>query len=261
MSESTEVTVLEPPKQAEAYYNPMVLIQTAIERGVSPDDLGKLFDLQARYEDRRSQEAYAIAKAGFQKDCPPITKDKSVRNRDGSARNKYAAYETIKSVTKPIEEKWGISISFSTPEVKDGIMSGYCRVRVGSYYEDTHFHMPIPTEMSKMGMNPCQQFGTALSYFRRYAYCAALDIVVQEEDTDANDMTFGECLDDKESQIIETLITQCVNNKDVKPPFNRARFFAWVSEKAGGHVNLVQQIPRQMFAEVQSVLKRKAGVK
>ncbi len=169
--EVTLPAVLEP--------TPLVLIQQALDAKIAPSDLKELFDLQVRYEQRRAEEAYADAITAFQAECPPIHKNQT--NKGSGTR--YADYEQIMRTIMPLLRKHRIVITWDTGKADDKEMIVICRVRVGVVEKITSVAMPV-TSVSKM-MNASQAGGTAVTYGRRYAITAALNLYSTDEDDDA----------------------------------------------------------------------------
>lgn len=176
MSESTQMVVVD-----EQAMSPLTLLHTALEKGVDPDRLGKLMDLAERWEENRASKAFADAITKFQKLCPPIHKSQMAGKSDGRMQYKFASYDDVMYVAGPILADCGIAISFTTDPSEHGLKAT-CRVRVGTHYEDHTLTVPIPD----MRVNGTQQFGAALTYAKRYVLCAALNIVVTNEDDDAS---------------------------------------------------------------------------
>lgn len=229
---------------AELPTHPMAIIARAIERGVDADNLAKLMDLQTKWEDRRAAEEFAIAIANFQREVPMVFKSREVRKKDGGVMYFFASYDDIKRVTRPIEAKYGISTSFDIQHTEDGKLIGKCRVRVGSHFEDHTFTVPVPKGLNT---NQTQDYGGALTYLKRYCYCAALDIVVTDEDTDAANLTdlIGP------DQLKE--VVQLIQEKGVAPE----KFKAWCSEAAGVDVPTLEAIPLRIVDKAIDLLRRK----
>lgn len=158
---------------------PLVLLQQAIDKGLNTDDLTKLMDLQERYERNRAAESYGAAVAEFQKRCPIITKDRAVNA--GPLKYQYASFDDVMKKAGPVLSECGIALSFSTERNDTGIRVTV-KIRVGIHAEECTLDVPIPD----MKVNATQRYGAALSYAKRYALCAALNIVVSDEDDDAN---------------------------------------------------------------------------
>jgi hypothetical protein len=167
----------------------MALVDKAIERGMSPDQLGKLLDLARQWRADREAEAFANALARFQAECPPVQKGRAVMNKDGkTVRYKFAGFEDVMRLAGPHLAANGISVSFWTPEVEGTDFVITCRLQVGAHYQDRSFRAPRPDMQAiakSMYMSEPQAFGFVLSYFKRYAFCAAAGVVVCDEDNDA----------------------------------------------------------------------------
>jgi hypothetical protein len=57
--------------------NPLAMIAAAVERGMSPDQLGKMFDLAERHEKAEAARTFAAALSAFQAECPVIGKGRA----------------------------------------------------------------------------------------------------------------------------------------------------------------------------------------
>lgn len=225
----------------------MTIVERAIEKGgIDADNLGKLVELQMKWDDRRAAEEFAAALAGFNAECPTIPKRRGVKNKDGSTRYMYAAYEDIKLVTKPLEKKWGISTSFSFDTSQEGRLVGTCRVRVGSHFEDHTLALRVP---KGFGTNEAQDDGQAYSYLKRYLYCAALDIVIADEDKDATGL--WSCINSEQVAELQKWLAE----KGV----DEGRFLAWASETAKFEVPSLKEFPVKLYATGLDMLKRKKG--
>jgi hypothetical protein len=226
--------------------SPLTLIQLAIQQKMDPGQLEKLIDLQERVQRNQAEQKFAEALAGFQQECPMVFKRRQVKNRDGTPRYVYASYDDIKSVTRPIESKWGISTSFDIKQ-GDGALIGTCRVRVGTHYEDHSFVVEIPK--AGQGMNEPQTYGNTMSYLKRYLYCASLDIVVTDEDNDATDLM------DLVNEVEALELQELIQEKHVE----FKRFMEWASKSIGKDIEKLDQMPKGFFAKAKDMLRRKQG--
>lgn len=230
------------PKPADVPV-PMQLIEKALERGLDPSQLEKLFNLQERYEKARAAEAFAAALQRFQAECPTITKNRTVKDRNGAPMYRFASFDDIMATVGPVLNRCGITIDFDS-EQTEGMLRVTVRLRVGSHHEDKRFSCPIPADMR---VNDSQKYGAALSYAKRYALCAALAIVVTDQDTDAS--TLYEYVRPEELEQLEELI------KDSGA--DRKRFLDFVSEAANVKVPTLDKTPRSVFPKAVETLKRK----
>ena len=153
--------------------NPMELMAMVIERGGDVATLERLVELKERTDKTQSAQDFASAVSAFQGECPQIGKD---RRTD---RFSYASYDDIMHQIQPLLAKHGLSVSFDMEQTSDGSLACTCIVSCGIHSQKTHLTMPIGKELK---VSATQQHGAAVSYVRRYALCAALNIVVTSED-------------------------------------------------------------------------------
>jgi len=160
--------------------NPMTIYQQAVESNADPARLSQIMDLVERFEKNQADKAYGEALAAFQAECPQIKKDKGVSMGGRHAYN-FASLDTIMRIIQPILSRHGLSVQFSAGITEGGAVDVKCMVRCGSHTQTTEASIPIPD----MKVNSAQRAGAAISYAKRYALCAALNIVVTDEDIDA----------------------------------------------------------------------------
>lgn len=198
---------------------PLALIEQAIAKGYDPAHLGQLMDLQERWERNRAAERFAEAISSFQAEVPVVLKER-VANIEGANSKweyNYAGYDDIMRKIAPLLAKYQIVITFSSDQVPQVGIKTTCRVRVGVHFEDHTLTVPIP----QMKVNDTQKFGAALSYAKRYALCAALNIVVSNEDDDA-----AKQLDNVDEEEVAAL-KDLIETKNVDLP----RFLTWAFGK------------------------------
>ena len=155
--------------------NPLALLGSMDLATVEPDKLAQLLDLQAKWEDRQADKALQAALAQFQADTPMIFKGRKSNN------STFASLDDILKVIRPHMAKAGLSVSFDT-ETRDGKMTAICHVmhEAGSRFER---RATVPVD-SQMRANESQKMGSAISYAKRYALTAALNLIVSDQDDD-----------------------------------------------------------------------------
>src|SRR5690242_10800453 len=117
------------------------------------------------------------ALAAFQAELPRVTK--SATGQVGNKRDyKYADLADVTEVALPLLAKQGLSFT-AIPDVRAGMFGLRCVLRHKSGEEDSGFY-PLPG----LGTAP-QQVGSAITYARRYALCAATGIAPDGDDDDA----------------------------------------------------------------------------
>lgn len=240
MSQETKALVqTEPP-------HPLALLQQAIAQGITPEQLGKLVELQERYERNRAAEQFASAVTRFQAECPVVFKCRKAGA--GNIQFDYAAYDDVMRAAAPLLAKHCIAITYTTEQAESKIRC-ICRVRVGIHSEETTVTIPVPSGK----VNDAQLHGQAVTYAKRYALCAALNIVVSDEDTDAGSML--DTLTEEEVGALNGLL--------IAKAVDEEKFLAWARAATGlESIDSIAELPRALFAKATDMLnRRKAGAK
>jgi hypothetical protein len=168
------------------------IVQMAKDPSVDVAKLDALLKMQERMEGREAEGEFNRAFIRLQKTLPrikkngtleyPIHKDKP----DGPKRKiaNFARWEDIDREIRPLLDAEGFALSFTTaPRQGDGgglIVTAILRHEGG---HKTETPIPIPLDTSG-GKNNIQGYGSALSYGKRYAATAALNIITENEDDD-----------------------------------------------------------------------------
>jgi hypothetical protein len=202
--------------------DPFALLQVAIEKNMDPEQLGKLMDLQERWERNRAVEAFNAALSRVQEKAPIVVRDAENKH----TRSKYARLEAVNNVIKPIYTAEGFSLSFGTEESK---LPGHIRIvadlRHAAGHSARYSHdLPLDGTGAKGGqiaMNALQASGSTLSYGRRYLVCLIFNVTVADEDNDG----MGGFISPEQIEEINALIEEV---KRSGKPFDFTRFLAWL---------------------------------
>ncbi len=199
-----------------------------------------MLDLHERWMQARAAEKFGAALAAFQAECPQIHKSRTTKG--GKWNFTYASLDDVMRVATPIMARHGISTAFDSEHVAQdkgpAVINVTVRVRVGSYSEDRKFGCPVPTDLNA---SQPQQWGAALSYAKRYALCAAMNIVVTDEDQDAANVMDYITMD--QASQIERLLKES--------GANRQRFFEWAQ------IEGLEDMQKADFAKAVDMLQRK----
>jgi hypothetical protein len=164
--------------------NPQALIQAAIEHNLDAERLGKLLDLQERYEKNKAYAAYAEAMAECEKEMPVVLKDR----QNTHLKSRYATLDAVNTAIKPIYAKHGFSVSFSEePTTTANVICVVATIRHrGGHSETYRTTVPIDGGGMKGGTNKTdtQAKGSTLTYARRYLILMIFNIAIGDEDTD-----------------------------------------------------------------------------
>lgn len=156
--------------------NPISLLAGQDMSGIDTEKLGKLMELQERWEARQSEKMLADALANFQSTCPSAIKSRK------SDRGQFASLDDIMFAIRATLAANGLSVSFDTNTPEAGKLTAVCHVmhRDGGRFSR---EVTVPVD-SAMRANDTQKMGSAISYAKRYALVAALNIIVSDHDDD-----------------------------------------------------------------------------
>jgi hypothetical protein len=242
--------------------DPLALVERAIEKGVDVAQLQGLVDLARQMKQDAAAEQFALALASYQAEVPTVFKRRTAKIKTsggGEYSYGFASYDDVMRVAGPVLAKHKIAVSFSTEQVQN-MLKVVCRIRVGTHFEDHPFTVPIPA----MSVNDTQKFGAALAYAKRYAFCAATNTVVTDEDTDAEALV--DTITEGQAKELDALM--------VKKGVNVAKFLRWadISPWAGAAdkdlpkapefpVDALLRMPVGTLAKAFDELRRKPDVK
>ncbi len=162
------------------------LLMRAVESGASVDTMERLMAMRRELRDEAAKEAFFRDLAAFQAACPVIVKSRKVYNKGGqSERYRYASMEDIIRVVGPLLKDNGLSYRIDTSIVGESprTFAARCIVHhVAGHSESSEFCVPVDNSGR---MNAAQEYGSAGTYAKRYAFCNALGILTGDEDDDA----------------------------------------------------------------------------
>lgn len=158
------------------------ILQAAVSGGVNAENVAvvkELVALQERMDAREAEKAFARAFNALQMEMPPIMAMKPVLNRDKTLRYKFAPYEDIHEQVKPLLLKHGFTVSF-TMSIAEGRVTQTCTLM----HVDGHSRANSSTV--RIGSGPpgsteTQADGAASTYAKRFAFCDALNIVIEKD--------------------------------------------------------------------------------
>lgn len=227
---------------AGAHSGAVALIREAIASGKQPEYLRELLSVRREWEADEARKAFNHAIAEFQRRAPIIEK------ADKAYDKQYARMDRIWREIRPLLTELGLSVTWQVCELRDAL----CHVEGQLRHRDGHGErlvqdIPMP-ELIK-GQNKAQQMGSAATYARRYALCAALGLVTGDDDD--GHAAGGALVTADQVDEIKTLIDAARGVAG----FNERAFYGYVG------TDDVAMIPASRFADVVAALKRKIGGK
>ena len=167
-------------------FEPRSLIQVIAQAVADPrcdvEKMRALFELQKDIEDRHRAQIAGSAMTQLQAEIPPM-------NKMGQAKNsKFAKYEDIMVVMRPLLAKYGFAIAFDEESATDKTVTFVMAVT----HEDGHVitkRLTVPIDVASknsqgVGIRPAiQDAGSTVSYARRFLLKMHFNIVETDEDT------------------------------------------------------------------------------
>jgi hypothetical protein len=151
-----------------------VIERAAMNPQIDVEKMERLLAMQERILERNAKAAFTAALAEMQPLLPTIDQNGAIKNNAGTVQSTYAEWEDINDAIRPLLHDHGFALSFKPGMATDGkvTMTGVLRHRDG-FEEEATVTLPHDSSGSK---NSVQAVGSSLSYGKRYAAIALLNI-------------------------------------------------------------------------------------
>jgi hypothetical protein len=173
--------------------NPMLILQQAVEKGASIEQLAALMDLADKWDARKERKAAAVAEVSYR--AAMSRAQGEMKRVEASTANpqtgkKYADYASVDRMARPIYTAEGFSLSFDTTE---GAPVDWVRIicdisHKDGHREQKHLDMPADGKGAKGGdvMTKTHATGSAITYGMRQLAKMIWNIAIGEDDDDGN---------------------------------------------------------------------------
>lgn len=164
-----------------------VIERLALDPAVDVSKMQALLEMQMTVMNKQAEMEYNAAMIRLQEKMPRITKAGAIefsgKDKGGAAytqKTAYARLEDIDRTIRPIMREEGFSVTYLTEGTDKVVIK--CKIsHKGGHSEISSMMLPLDTSGSK---NNLQGAGSSISYGRRYALCAMLNIITVGEDDD-----------------------------------------------------------------------------
>jgi hypothetical protein len=161
------------------------LISQAIKSKSSVENLKELMKMKYEYEGRGNKKRWQEAFCKMQSELPVITKSKAgAKMKSGQVAYYYAPLEKIIETIKPILLRYNFSYKWSEEFVEKGIKRIVCHLSGYGHEETSHVDLPI-MEAGSM-TNKIQQYGSSITYGKRYSLIGLLGLMADTDDDGAS---------------------------------------------------------------------------
>lgn len=160
---------------------PLAMLSAAIDKGMTPETIKGLMDLQERWEKSQAEKAYNAAFAAFKAEAVSVIKNKLVT--DGPLRGKsYAELFAVVDAVTPALSKHGFAHSWKvTKDEKDWIEVTCVLKHVLGHSDSATLGGPPDAGGAKSAI---QARASTISYLERYTLKAVCGVAERGEDTD-----------------------------------------------------------------------------
>jgi hypothetical protein len=234
-----------PESQPLATREPSIglILSEAIKGGISKENVEVVKELIAMQRQMRAEEAqrdFAAAFAKLQAECAPVKASKQVPDNSGGVRYTYAPYEEVMRQVTPLLREHGFAVTFDT-DILDGRVIATCTlIHIGGHSRSNKFACRIGSGPPKS--SEAQGDGAATTYAKRFALCAALNIVVETDSDARNEGDTGTIMPAQ----AESLKSRCMATK----PITDLQKFLKLSGAAS-----FEEIPVGKYAMLDNVLR------
>lgn len=192
MSNSKTVAKAEPQQNvvvnADAQTIMAIVAQAAKDPNVDVDKMERLLKMAERVKDRDAEVAFIEAMTAAQTEMRPILKNST----NSQTHSKYATYDRLDEVLRPIYTKHGFSLSFNTraSDRPEEVVVLLKVLHVAGHCESYEIPMPRDGKGAKGNdvMTKTHATGAAMMYGRRYLVGLAFNLVTSD-DMDGNAQT------------------------------------------------------------------------
>lgn len=177
----TTITLPTVRQEGGVVMTPMAMIDRALASGASPETLGKLMDLQERWEANQAKKVFDEAMKSAQAAMRPIL----VNADNPQTRSKYATYEALDAAIRPVYVRHGFSLIFDTADCpQPEHVRIVCEVSCGGHTIRPHIDMPADGKGAKGNdvMTKTHATGAAVTYGRRYLLGMIFNLTVTKDD-------------------------------------------------------------------------------
>ncbi len=162
----------------------LVMLQTAIEKGMDPDKLLQFYEIHAKWERNEARKAYVKAMSEFKKTAIVIIKDSTVEyttDKGTTTYNHASLFNVVSTITKNLAN-FGLAHRWETNQGEGGRITVTCIIthELGHSEETALTNSPDASG----GKNNIQAVGSTVTYLERYTLLALSGIATKEQDDD-----------------------------------------------------------------------------
>lgn len=183
-----------------------VISRAASDPNVDIEKMERLMSMHERMQAKRAEAEFASALAEMQDELPSIGE-----RGNAAGRYTYALWEDINAAIKPIMKRHGFALSFRT-DFAEGVSVTGVLTHSGGHKIETTIRLPTDASGNK---NAVQAVASSVSYGKRYAAGALLNLTSHGEDDDAFRAQQADRADDPKYAGWRSKIEECTTKEEL----------------------------------------------
>jgi hypothetical protein len=190
----------QPKAGAVAVITPTQLLQVAVERGATIEQIERLYALKMQVEADEARNAFNTAFAAFKAEAVQIVKSKKIN--DGPLKGKLHAdlWDVVVAATQPLAMH-GLSTSWRVTKDEPNWIEVTCTLKHAAGHSEAVALGGEPD--TGPGRNKIQSRGSTITYLQRYTLTAILGLAAREADDDGAGGASGEA-----NPLLQSLVKQ-----------------------------------------------------
>lgn len=183
MTQGAGKAVVVQEQQPQTAVTPMEMVQLAVSKGASVEQLAQLMDLQDRYERSEARKAFVVALNAFKANPPEVLKTKQVSFGAGKTAYKHAGLDDASAIIGAALASHGLSHRWNVEQTDARIKVTCVLTHSLGHSESVSMEAGPDTSGSK---NSIQAVGSTVSYLQRYTLFSVSGIAPKNVDDDGN---------------------------------------------------------------------------
>jgi hypothetical protein len=160
-------------------------IQTALKSKSGVETMEKLLEMKYKHEAREASKLFHKKFCEMQANFPVIKKTKNgAKLKSGAVAYKYAPLDKIIKQIGPCMKEYGFSYYWTEENVEGNMKRIYCHIVGHGHEEKAYIDLPIMPAGSMT--NAIQQYGSTITYGKRYSLIGILGLMADEDDNAEN---------------------------------------------------------------------------
>lgn len=223
------------------------MLAAVIDKGVTQENVaavGEIVKLYERMEDKKAEKEFAVAFNQLQQELPTITGARGIPDKQGNIKFRYANFDDIDAIVRPICLRNGFSYAFRETGMENGRVTVTMTLQhIGGHSREIPYSVRIGS--GPPGANESQADGSGHSYAQRGALESGLSLRIVGGRDDAR-MEGGPITADKAFEL----------ERRVKETNSDETAFL----KFAGGVKKFSEIPASRYDDCDAMLARKEKV-